>query len=40
MMKYRGEQRLKIVLRQELRNLYINDDHGNIIPIEEFILLK
>ena len=37
-MVYQSEERMKEILRQDnfLRGIYIDDDHGHIMPIEEF----
>jgi hypothetical protein len=39
MMVYQSDERMKNILRQDnfLRGIYVDDDHGNIIPIEDFI---
>lgn len=41
MMVYQSEERMKAVLGQDnfLRGIYVDDDHGNIMPIEEYIRL-
>ena len=38
-MIYQKEERMKEILRQDnfLRGIYVDDDHGRIMPIEEFI---
>jgi hypothetical protein len=39
LMIYQSEKRMKSILRQDdfLRGIYIDDDYGKIVPIEEFI---
>ena len=41
MMVYTSDERLKKVLSQQnfLKDIYVDDDHGQILPIEEFISL-
>ena len=41
MMIYRSKERMKQVLKQDnfLRGIYVDDDGGNILPIEDFIKL-
>ncbi|KGE19583.1 hypothetical protein [Paenibacillus wynnii] len=41
MMTYTNEKLMKQILCQEnfLRGIYVDDDNGNILPIEEFVLL-
>lgn len=41
MMVYKSEKRMRNVIQQEnfLRNIYIDNDYGVIVPIEEFIRL-
>jgi hypothetical protein len=41
MMVYQSEERMKNILKQDnfLKGIYIDDDHGHIMPIEEFIKL-
>ncbi len=38
-MIYQSEERMKMILQQDnyLRGIYVDDDHGQILPIEEFI---
>ena len=38
-MSYSSEERLLSILRQDnfLKGIYVDDDYGNIVPIEEFI---
>ena len=41
MMVYHSKEQMKEILRQDnfLRGIYVDDDHGNIMPIEDFIEL-
>ena len=40
-MVYQSEERMKSILKQDnfLKGIYVDDDHGHLMPIEEYIKL-